>query len=91
MTTILISGKTYSAAIADSQVPEEEGWPEPGVRRVGKGRSYVYVVDERVAKLIEWHLDDVASSLDGSGDPEARADVRAIRRDLDRMTKNPVS
>jgi hypothetical protein len=86
--TILISGKTYSAAIADSQVPAEEGWPEPGMRRVGKGRSYVYVVDERVAKLIEWHLDDVAGGLDGSGDPEARADCRAIRKDLDRMRKD---
>ena len=79
--TIHVSGVSYRAAIADSQVPEEESWPKPEVTRAGRGWRYAYSVDQRQAKLIGWHLADVADALGGSGDPEAGRDRRALQRD----------
>lgn len=81
---ITVSGKTYNAAIADSQVPTEEHWPAPTATRAGRGWRYTYDVEPNVGRLIETHLEDVESALTG-GLPETGADVRAIRRDLDRM------
>lgn len=83
---VTVSGKSYAAAIADSQVPTEEGWPEPGYRHVGRGRRYIYNVEPRIARLIESHLRDVGESLAG-GDPDARADARAILRDADAIAE----
>ena len=82
---VWVSGVSHSAAIATSGVPVEEGWPTPTVQRSGKGRRYRYDCDASTANLIRWHLEDIADSLDGCGDPEGATDRRALRRDAERI------
>ena len=80
-----VSGVSYRAAIADSQVPDEERWPKPERVRAGRGWRYRYTVRATEAKLIAWHLADIASALGGSCDPEAARDRRALERDAARI------
>lgn len=83
--TYTVSGTTHAAAIADSQVPLEEGWPTPTVRKSGRGRSYTYRMTLHSAHKLRSHLDDLELALSGSGDPEAFRDRSAIRRDIQRV------
>ena len=85
---VTVSGKTHTAAVADSQVPSEERWPIPSMRRVGRGRRYVFDCTPRQAMQIATHLEDIADSLGGSSDFEARADAAACRRDAQRIMES---
>jgi hypothetical protein len=83
--TIHVSGVSYRAAIADSQVPDEENWPMPEVARSGRGWRYRYTVEPREARLIAWHLADVAEALAGSSDDGVGGERRALKRDVARI------
>lgn len=83
--TIHVSGVSYRAAIADSQVPDEECWPKPEPVRAGRGWRYRYTVEPRDARLIASHLVDVAECLGGSSDDDAGRDRRALERDAARI------
>jgi hypothetical protein len=83
--TIHVSGVSYQAAIADSQVPDEENWSKPEVTRAGRGWRYRYTVEPREARFIAWHLADVADALAGSSDDGVGDDRRALERDVARI------
>jgi hypothetical protein len=83
---VTLSGVTYSAACETSDVPVEEGWPKPKVRRVGKGMQYVYEgVTPDIADSMASHLADLIEGSGGFDDEEASRDRRAMARDLRRL------
>jgi len=87
---IVMTGKSYVALSLDDPgnlYPIEENWPEPSMRRIGKGRQYTFLCDSRQAKLIVSLMEETADVLDGSGDPDASADKSALRRDAARGWK----
>lgn len=83
---ITVSGISYFAAIDGSGVPAEQGWPTPTVRRVGKGRQYVYEVNPEQADDVRWHLEQLGSTWVGcNDDAEMSRDGRACLRDAARI------
>lgn len=85
---IRITGRTYAAAIEDSGVPAQEGWPQPqAYHRRGKrpGVSYVYWVTWQQRDQIVSHLRSLIGAWSPPADAEVGRDVSAIKADLRRM------
>lgn len=89
---LVVSGKSFDAACdpSASDVPREEGWPEPEHRRRGKGWQCVYPPSLDLARLIESHMRTVGEGFmyAGPDDPETRAEGRALLRDADRLRRD---
>ena len=88
---IYVSGVTFFGACdprGASGVPEEEGWPEPHMLKVGKGQRFVYEGDAILATQIASHLETLAAGyLSGGVDPELRVEGRAFAKDAARIRK----
>lgn len=80
---VTVNGKAYIAAIDGSGVPEEEGWPVPSMRKVGRGFQAVFDVTPEQARLIESHLQDLGETWSGAGvdggGPDGRACLAAAK------------
>lgn len=87
-TTITVSGVAYEAALNPlaSGVPREEGWPKPEPRRVGRGLQYRYPFTPELAEQIASHMESVGEGF-MYGDPETRAEGRALLRDAARVRR----
>lgn len=81
--TITVPGRAWIVCCdpQGSGVPNEEGWPTPERKPVGKGEQYIYRdVSPKMADKILTHLQDYADSfLSGGVDEFARVDGRACR------------
>lgn len=69
---VIISGSSYRAA------PPPEEWPEPTVRKVGRGSQYIY--DSSMAEEIERHLRTAAEAEEATSD-----EIFALVYDADRI------
>lgn len=79
---IAINGKAYSAAIEDSDVPQQENWPKPTIRFCGNGFQAIYEVTRDRAWLIITHLEDVASCFTDAENQEDRYAIKRAVRSL---------
>lgn len=77
--TVRVSGKAYYAALDPkaTNVPVEEGWPEPRKVRPGRGIQVVYELTPGQTLAMALHLRDVADSLSYGTDSETRVEGRA--------------
>lgn len=77
---LVISGKAYDAGLDPNctDAPKEHGWPEPTVRRAGKGWQHVYDVSTTTAKQMRDHLACLSQGFAFSDVPEALTDGRAM-------------
>lgn len=57
-----ISGQAYTIAVAYSQVPTEQSWPEPRSVKAGRGYQYWYPYSDVLAEQVASHLDGMASA-----------------------------
>lgn len=87
---IAVSGQSYWGACdpSASGVPTAEAWPTPRRVKAGRGVRFIYSGTRELSFLIESHLREVGESLACySGDPDARAEGRAMLRDAERVLK----
>lgn len=81
MITVAVSGRAYDAGLDPhtTDVPRQEGWPEPTRRRWGRGWEYQYEVTVDQAEAMEDHLRTLGESLGYASDPDDRAEGRLVR------------
>ena len=89
--TVAVPGVVYYDALDPlaTDVPREEGWPEPSARRRGRGRQFVYELSPEQAESMADYLDDRAVGLMMGADPDpaypkARKVAAAIREQVRR-------
>lgn len=84
---VLVSGKTYYGGLDPlaTDAPKEHGWPEPDVRRQGKGRRMAYAVTPAQAGEMADHLECLAEGFAYSDSPEAKAEGRSFAKDAARI------
>jgi hypothetical protein len=85
---VKVSGKTYYGALDPgcTDVPKEEGWPNPTFQRVGRsGLRACYHLTTDQAKEMASHLETMAQGFAFGSDDDTRAEGRAFARDALRI------
>jgi len=94
---ITVNGKAYYDALDTNatNVPNEEGWPEPTLRSVGKGYQAVYEVEpSQAAEMAQWLWERgdmlLSGGVDG-GTEDGRACIKASTSIRAQMAKAGVT